>query len=117
MDTMRLSFLWMLLAWSAGCASQPTFDALKDFQPYPSRNPAQMSAAIAADYESYIYKLPAEEKRRVFSNNISYYWSANGQKAVKISVPNDGTWREHVLIYNLNNERIKVHKYEIGPPK
>ena len=116
MNTMRSTWfvLITLLTLSAGCLSHPKSDPLKDWQRYPSRNREQMSAAIAADYESYIYHLPPDEKRRVPGSNISYYWNTNGQKAVKISIPMNGIWREHVLIYNLDNERIKTHKYETG---
>jgi hypothetical protein len=58
--------------------------------------------------------MPPEEKYYVPGGNILFFEDGTGQHAVKISIPLNGTWWAHVLIYDKNNVRIKAVKYADG---
>ncbi|HTY88684.1 MAG TPA: hypothetical protein VMB80_14550 [Candidatus Acidoferrum sp.] len=93
------------LFWIVGCA---TPDPLAGWKP-AFHEPDQ---AITNDYQDYIRKLPPEERK--FAGMIQYYQDGTGQFAIKIEVPLNGVWREHVLIYGKDNKRVKVIKYSAG---
>ena len=57
-------------------------------------------------------KLTPEEKKHAYYAHD--FEDGNGQHAIRIEIPLNGTWWEHVLIYNKNNTRIKVIKYANG---
>jgi hypothetical protein len=67
--------------------------------------------AITTDYQSYIQKLPLQESQFITKFDIKFYEDRTGQHAVEISIPLNGTWRMHVLIYDKDDKRIKVIKY------
>ena len=70
--------------------------------------------AIIDDYRNYIEKLPRKERYYVSDFDIRFFEDGTGQHAVQISIPLNGVWREHVLIYDKDNKRIKVIKYASG---
>jgi hypothetical protein len=74
----------------------------------------KVSKAITDDYQDYIQKLPPEQKYYVQGGDTSFFEDNIGQHAVKISIPLNGTWSVHFLIYGKNNVRIKVIKYNDG---
>ena len=74
----------------------------------------KLDKAITDDYKDYIQKLPPEDRNAVADFNIQFYEDGFGQRAVEISMPLDGTWWKHVLIYDKNGQRIKVVKYVSG---
>jgi len=75
---------------------------------------SHFAKAVVDDYQDYIHKLPPAEARVVDYYSISEYEDSTGQHAVKIETPINGVYREHVLIYDRNNKRIKVIKYVSG---
>jgi hypothetical protein len=83
--------------WSA------TFDQLEQL----SKN-----KVISNDYQDYIKRNIHEPKE--FVGEIRYLQDGTGQHAVTIEVGSNGTYRTHVLIYDVNNKRIKVKKYISG---
>ena len=102
-----LIFLVLVAAlfWNAGCA---TPNPLAGWKP-ALQNPNQ---AIINDYQNYIQKLPSEEKKYAYPNH--FFEDATGQHAVQIEIPLNGTWREHLLIYDKDNIRIKTITYSNG---
>ena len=77
-----------------------------------SQDPNKLDKAIAANYQDYIQKLPSEERNYV--GTIHLFEDGAGRHAVKIEIGLNGTWWEHVLIYDKNNKRIKTIKYSSG---
>ena len=113
--TMNISriTLWILLAASicwTGCEmfashTNPIEGWQADFKHEPSQ-------AIENDYQDYIQKLPPGE--RPFASVGGWFKDATGQHAINIEIALDGTWWNHVLIYDKDNKRIKVIKYVGG---
>jgi len=68
--------------------------------------------AITRDYQDYIEKLPPEERRLVGS--VEFFEDGTGRQAVKITIDWHGTWWRHVLIYDKDNNRIRVIKHKSG---
>ena len=94
----------------SGCVvSKPTSDPLAGWHFY-SRT--KISQAITQDYQDYIQTLPAAQK--YFVGRPDFFENEIGQHAVKIEIDLNGTWREHILIYDANNKRIQVIKYKGG---
>jgi hypothetical protein len=98
-----------------GCNTSNTSDTSKPI-PDPlagwKMDFGQPDSTITKDYQDYIQKLPSEEKRSARANG--YYENGTGQHAVQIEVALNGTWWNHVLIYDKTNKRIKVIKYSPG---
>jgi hypothetical protein len=96
-----------------GCsASKPTPDPLVGFHVGDLRD-LHNNKAITDDYKDYIEKnLSAEERK--YLGTIFYFEDGTGQHAVKIEIGLNGTWWEHVLIYDKDNKRIKTIKYSSG---
>jgi hypothetical protein len=67
---------------------------------------------IAADYLDYIQKLPSSERKYAYYAHS--FEDGTGKYAVQIEIPLNGTWWEHVLIYDKDNKRIKTIKYSNG---
>lgn len=95
-----------------GCyKSKPTPNPLADFH-FSSLNNLDSNKAITNDYRDYIQKLPPEEKRLATCDG--YCEDGMGQHGVLITVGLEGkNWR-HVLIYDKNDKRISVTKWESG---
>ena len=93
--------------WVAGCVSttNPLVGWKVDFNHEPDQ-------VIVIDYQNYIQKLPPDEKKFAYPNH--FYEDGMGQHAVQIEIPLNGTWWEHVLIYDKDNKRIKTIKYSSG---
>jgi hypothetical protein len=72
--------------------------------------------AVSDDYHAYINKLPPKEREHSYI--INYFEDGTGRHAVSIGVSIDGLWQGtewwHVLIYDKENERIRVIKYKKG---
>jgi hypothetical protein len=68
--------------------------------------------AISDDYHDYISKLSPEERKYV--GPLQFFEDGAGQHAVEIEIALNGTWWFHVLIYDKNNQRVKVIKYSPG---
>jgi hypothetical protein len=111
-----LMFLFLLAAvvWNIGCAgfvhhSDPLAGWNVDFDHQPDQ-------VIVIDYQDYIQKLPAKQREAAYIKH--FYKDGTGQHAVQIEVGINGivngTWREHVLIYNKDDKRVKVMKYANG---
>jgi hypothetical protein len=93
-----------------GCStSKPTPDPLVGWQ---MDFASKLDPVIDEDCQNYIQKLPQEEKSH--SRMSGYFKDGTGQHAVQIEIALDGTWWEHVLIYDKNNKRVKTIKYVNG---
>jgi len=77
-----------------------------------SQDPDKFDGAIRDDYHGYIQALPPQERKNV--TEIWFYQNEAGQLAVRIEIGLNGTWWQHVLIYDKNHKRIKVIKYISG---
>ena len=115
MNIIRFTFCILLAAviWGTGCATpKHNFDPLNGWSFCFSQDPNKLDKAITDDYEGYIQKLPAEERNYV--GTIHFFEDRTGEHAVNIEIGLNGTWWEHVLIYDKENKRIKVIKYANG---
>jgi hypothetical protein len=98
--------LWVIFVCVVGCATPNPLAGWKraDYNTEPDK-------AIVADYQDYIQKLPLTERKLIDSASVSFYKNEACQYAIKIEIPLNGVWQEHVLIYGRDNDRIKVIKY------
>jgi len=67
---------------------------------------------IADDYKDYIQKLPAKQKGYI--GTTFFYENEAGQHAVSIQIfegNKNASW-QHVLIYDKDNKRIKMIRYD-----
>lgn len=72
-------------------------------------------SVITKDYQDYIENLPANMKGSVSIWPLDFYFEdGKGRHAVKIRIAVNGTWWQHVLMYDQNDKRIKVIKYISG---
>jgi hypothetical protein len=76
-----------------------------------NRDSDTISQAIRDDYRGYIQEELIPKHYFIDENDIWLYEDGTGQHAVRIDIPINGTYWEHVLIYDKNNKRIKVMKY------
>lgn len=97
-----------LMSTSCGIFRRP--DPLAGWQMELDKEP---DSVIVKDYQDYIEKLPYQEKKFV-QGGIWFFKNATGQHAIRIEIPVNGTWREHVLIYDEDNKRIRTIKYAGG---
>jgi hypothetical protein len=79
-----------------------------------NQDPAAFDEAIRDDYQDYIQKLPPGERYFVQGGETSFFEDGTGKHAVKIEIPLNGTWHDHILIYDRGNRRAKVFKYLDG---
>jgi hypothetical protein len=70
------------------------------------------SPPITKDYQDYIAKLPATERK--VAGMIQFFEDGTGQHAITIVVGLKGTWWRHILIYDKGNKRINTIKYASG---
>jgi hypothetical protein len=95
-----------------GCSSpKPTPDPLAGFH-VSSLGNLDNNKAITDDYKAYIRTLSPEERK--YLGTIFFYEDGTGQHAVEITIGLNGTWWEHVLIYDKDNKRINAIKYSTG---
>jgi hypothetical protein len=99
--------LLVMLGWTAGCATHP--DPLAGWKVDFDHQPDQV---IVNDYQDYIQKIPL--RQRGFVGSVDWLGDGMGQHAIDIKIGVNGTWRDHVLIYDKENKRIKVIKYSNG---
>jgi hypothetical protein len=91
--------------WIAGCATPNPLAGWKFYFHEPNQT-------ISNDYQDYIQKLPPEERK--YAGGIQYFENGTGELAVKIEIPLNGTWWQHVLVYDKDSKRIKTIKYASG---
>lgn len=95
-----------------GCASgPPTPNPVAGWQP-DSLNNLAANKTIKADYNNYISKIP--RSKMDFTPGLGFSQSASGEHAVSIETGSGGTWWMHILIYDINNVRIKTIVYKTG---
>ena len=101
--------LALSVAVISGCScSAPKPDPLAGWKS-ASKNPDQ---AITNDYQDYIQKLPPKGKD--FVGSVIFFEDGTGQHAIDIGIGVNGRWWRHILIYDKENNRIKVIKYKTG---
>jgi hypothetical protein len=112
MNIARFTSLLLLaaLVLAAGCTTVGR-NPLESWR-FSSITNLDSNKAITDDYQSYIQKLSAEERK--FVGGIKFFEDGMGQYAVEITIDLHGTWWKHVLIYDGNNKRTKVIKYKFG---
>lgn len=99
------------LVFAGGCVTRPARDPLEGWR-YSGLTKLAANKAITDDYQDYIQNLSPEERRLV--GWVEFFEDGTGQHAVKITINWHGTWWRHVLIYDRDNNRIKVTKYKSG---
>ena len=104
-------FLMMvtMFLFGFGCnTSKPSPDPLAGWHYYDR---TRVNQAITDDYQDYIQKLPTNQKGAV--GDVSFVEDGTGQHAVSIQIFEEGnaSW-QHVLIYDKENKRIKVIRYD-----
>ena len=114
MNIARFTFCIFLAAFVcvAGCTTpKHTPNPLEGFKSCPG---GHLDKTITDDYQNYIRQLPSQEKSYVQWSDIWFYENKAGQHAVRIEIALDRVTREHVLIYDKDDKRVKVIKYANG---
>jgi hypothetical protein len=107
--------LVVVLALIAGCDPKPHPDPLAGWKKWGTDTGYHLDKAITNDLQSYISTLPPQERElAAFPYDQLFCEDGTGQHAVEISIPLDGTWWKHVLIYDKTNKRMKTIKYRSG---
>jgi hypothetical protein len=107
------AFLAIVVA--VGCVSpKQAPDPLEGWKSSFSQNPNKIPKAVRDDYQDYIQQLPTAERRYVIESNIWFLEDGSGRHAVRIAIPINGVWWQHVLIYDIDNKRIRATKYKSG---
>ena len=109
--TIWLTFLTLVAAFvlDAGCAvPKAPPNPLAGWKVYVH----EPNETITQNYKDYIAKLPDEERK--YAGMIQYFEDGSGKIAVKIEIPLHGSWWQHILIYDQNNNRINTIKYASG---
>jgi len=108
-------FLFILVLTAAvifGCrCSSLRQDPLAGFH-VSSLGNLDSNKTITDDYKDYIQKLPSEQKGYI--GTMFFYENGTGQHAVSIEIFEGGknaSWK-HVLLYDKDNNRIKVIRYD-----
>ena len=94
-----------------GCSTQPPPDPLAGWH-FAGLSHLYSNTVIMDDCKTYMQTLSPEERK--FAKPFLYYEDGTGQQAVRIEIGMNGTWWEHVLIYDKLNQRIKTIKYSSG---
>lgn len=98
------------LAFGSGCAApKPAPNPLAGWKVAFNKEPDQ---TITKDYQEYIQDLPAGE--RIYARVSQYLEDGTGRHAIVIEIALNGTWWNHILIYDENDKRVKVIKYSPG---
>jgi hypothetical protein len=105
--------LLAILFCVAGCTTSSP-DPLAGWKVLLSRDSERLSQDITTDYRTYINGLPSKKHYFIDESNIWFFEDGTGQHAVKIAIPYNGTWLEHILIYDKGNKRIRVIRYSGG---
>lgn len=101
------------LMYAAGCVGLArNSNLLEGWKMCHSQDPRDLDKAIRDDYQDYIKGMPARQRKYI--GIINLFEDGKGQRAVKIEVDWDGTWLEHVLFYNSQNQRVKTIRYKYG---
>ena len=100
----------MCLTGCAGLAHRG--DPLEGWKMCWSQDPQKLDKQIRDDYQSYIDRLPHRQRKYVVG--IDLFEDGKGQHAVKIEIPLNGAWLEHLLIYNSQNQRVRAITYKHG---
>jgi hypothetical protein len=101
------------LVFAGGCVfPRHRPDPLAGWKLSWSQDSSKLDKAIVADYQDYIQKLSPKERSHV--GPVQFLEDGTGQRAVKILIATGRKDWAHVLIYNHQNERIKVIKYVSG---
>jgi hypothetical protein len=101
---LAFAILSAALLGGSGCATnQP--DPLAGWRFYKGDH---FDKAITDDYKNYIQKLPPKVKYYIDPYSIWLFEDGAGQHAVKIEIPLNGTYVEHILFYDKDDNRIKV---------
>jgi len=89
-----------------------TFRALDDYSMPRDRHHYQLDKAIIDDYQHFI----ADKKKFPYPPDkiTGFFEDGKGQRAVQITIGLKGTHWVYALIYDRNDERIKVIKYVSG---
>ena len=108
----RYFLLFAAVALSSGCGSQP--DPLEGWKKW-STDRYHLDKAITDDLRIYIDTLsPQQRVIAAFPYNQLFCEDGTGQHAVEISIPLNGRFWKHVLIYDKTNKRVKTVKYQSG---
>jgi hypothetical protein len=115
-NTNRFTFCVLVAALIClvGCVAPKATETPNPLTGFHVDSSAGVAKAITDDYQDYIHKLPPAEQFYVQGGSTWFFKDDTGQHAVKISIPLNGTWWAHVLIYDKNNVRIKAVKYADG---
>jgi hypothetical protein len=107
--------LFIALIWTSGCTTSRS-DSLAGWHLCFSQDPKTINRAVWNDCQDYLQKLPLgiSYVQDYNNSNISLFEDGTGQHAVKIEMLLNGTYSEHVLIYDKDNRRIKVVVYSGG---
>ena len=89
----------------------PTPNPLTGFD-FCSLNDLDTNKLIKADYQDYIKTIKLGKYD--FIGDVEYSKNKLGEHAVSILVGDDGTWWNHILVYDKNDKRIKTVKYTSG---
>ena len=104
--------LFIALFCIFGCAApKPTANPLVGWRVL-YRYDNEILGQITADSHAYINNLPQE--LRIGVGPIHYFEDDTGQHAVRFETGAKGVSWSYVLIYDINNNRIKVIKYVSG---
>jgi len=105
------ALLLAVFVWTSGCVRPSQANPLNGWK---SCRGEQIHEIISEDYQDYIQSLSAAERSSVRGYNIRFFEDGKGRHAVRISIPLEGVWREHALIYDKDDRRIKVIDYTSG---
>ena len=106
--------LFAAVALSSGCGSKSQPDPLAGWKKW-STDRYHLDKAITNDLQKYFNTLPSQEREiAAFPFSQLFCEDGTGQHAVEISIPLNGRFWKHVLIYDKTNKRVKTVKYQSG---
>ena len=97
-----------------GCASPKKEQPQDPLRGWHFFSETKVAKDITDDYQAYIQELPAKEKYYVPGGSIFFFEDDTGRHAVRIEIPLNGIWIDHVIIYNRDNKRESVITFENG---
>jgi hypothetical protein len=111
----RYFLLFAVVALSSGCGSKSQPDPLAGWKKWSTDTGYHLDKAITNDLQNYIKTLPPQQREiAAFPYSQLFCEDGTGQHAVEISIPLNGTFWKHVLIYDKTNRRVKTVKYRSG---